>query len=218
MRRSPSVVPSLRREEGGYVAALLQPPLGEELLLGLALDGDAGARADLDPLRLRLLRLLHVDLEDTVLVVGRDVVLGHALRHAEGARERPVTTLEAVEPIVRLFLGALTLAGDRQRAVVELYRDLVLGDARQVERVDDLGVRLPDVERGNPGLICATVALEEAVHETTHLVLQGSDLTERLPTNQGGHFSSFRGLDSVGRIKPQSCIVKYTRVGSHPNR
>src|SRR2546421_8593115 len=184
-------------------------PLEDELLrLGLALDRGAGARADLDALRLRLLRLLHVDLEDSVLVVGRDVALGDALRHADRARERPVTALEAVEALVRLLLGALALGADGQRALVELDRDLGLGDARQVDGVDDLVLRLPDVERRNPGLVRATVALEEAVHETTHLVLERSDLTERLPANQSGHLSSFHGLDSAARIKPQRFLVK----------
>src|SRR5215217_3443253 len=157
---------SQERKEGG-TAALFITPLGEELLLlGLALDGGIRGRADLDAPRLRLLRLLHVNLEDTVLVVGDDVALGHALRHSEGARERPVAALEAVEPLLRLLLRALPLGGDGQRAVVELHRDLLLGDARQVERVDDLGLRLPDVERRHPGLIRPTVALEEAIHET----------------------------------------------------
>src|SRR6266540_4278211 len=189
--------------KAAITAAFARTPLGEELpLLGVALDRGAVARADLDPLRLRLLRLLHMDLEDTVLVVGVDVALGDALRHPEGARERPVAALEAVEPLIRLLLRALALGGDGQRAVVELHRDLVLGDARQVERVDDLVLRLPDVERRNPGLIRPAVALEEAVHETTHLVLERRELAERLPSNQRGHFSSFHGLDSKEMIKP----------------
>jgi hypothetical protein len=66
----------------------------------------AFAGPDLDPLRLRLLGLLHMHLEDAVL-----------------------------------------------------------------ERVDDLVLRLPDVERRRPGLIRAAVALEEAVHETARLTL-----------------------------------------------
>src|SRR6266498_493569 len=195
--------------KAAITAAFARTPLGEELpLLGVALDRGAVARADLDPLRLRLLRLLQVDLEDPVLVVGVDVALGDALRHPERARERPVATLEAVEPLVRLLLRALTLGCDRQRSVVELHRDLVLGNARQVKRVDELGLRLPNVERRHPGLIRTTVALEEAVHETTHLVLESRDLTERLPANQSCHLSSFHQLDFKDRIKPKCFVVK----------
>src|SRR6266511_1058544 len=96
--------------KAAITAAFARTPLGEELpLLGVALDRGAVARADLDPLRLRLLRLLQVDLEDPVLVVGADVALGDALRHPERARERPVAALEALEPLVRLLLRALAL-------------------------------------------------------------------------------------------------------------
>src|SRR5439155_19001652 len=128
--------------------------------------------------------------------------LGDALRHGDRARERAVVALVAIEPLFRLLLGSIALGRDGQRAVVELDGDLLLGDAGQIDGVDDLVLRLPDVERRNPGLVRATVALEEAVHETTHLVLESSDLTEGLPTNQSGHFSSFHGLDSITRIKP----------------
>jgi hypothetical protein len=60
-------------------------------------------------------------------------------------------------------------------------------EAGQIERVDDLRIRLPDVERGDPGLIRAAVALEQAVHPAAHLRLQRSELAERLPTNQCRH-------------------------------
>src|SRR5439155_22853689 len=64
----------------------------------------------------------------------------------------------------------------------------------------------------------ATVALEEAVHETTHLVLERRDLTERLPTNQSCHFSSFHRLYPCARIKPECSDVKsLVTVGSKPD-
>src|SRR5205085_9931497 len=98
----------------------------------------AGRRADLDPARLRLLGLAHVDLQHAVSVVGLDAVLGRALRQPDRARERAEAALEAVEPLAVHLVRALALAADRERAVLELDRDLVLGDAGQVERVDDL--------------------------------------------------------------------------------
>jgi hypothetical protein len=85
------------------------------------------------------------------------------------------------------LLPAVALGGDRQRTVVELDRDLVLGDAGQVERVHDLGLGLPHVGGRDPALGRPAVALEHAVHEAAHLVLEGSQLTERLPANKRRH-------------------------------
>jgi hypothetical protein len=68
-----------------------------------------------------------VNLEDAVSVLGVDVGFADAVRDAERARERPVSALEPIEPVLRLLLRSLALAGDGQRAFVELDRDLVLG-------------------------------------------------------------------------------------------
>src|SRR5438094_9974933 len=86
--------------------------------LGLALDGGLLAAADLDPARLRDLRLLHVDLEHAVLVFGVDLLLGHALRQADRARERAEPALVAVEALVRDFVGALALGAYGQGPVL----------------------------------------------------------------------------------------------------
>jgi len=59
-----------------------------------------------------------------------------------------------------------------QRVLVQLDRDLVLGDAGQVERIDDLVVGLPHVDGGSAGLVRPPVALEEPVHQPAHLVLK----------------------------------------------
>src|SRR5215204_627856 len=115
-------------------------------LLRRALDRRLVARADLDPAGLRRLRLRDGDLQHAVAVCRAHVVLGDALRQADGAGEAAEPALVAVEAVALSLLRPLTLAADRQRAVVELDRDLVLGDARQIERVDDLALRLPDVD------------------------------------------------------------------------
>src|SRR5205814_3723416 len=99
-------------------------------------------------------------------------LLGHALRQADRAREGAEAALEAVVAAVLDRLLALALGRDRQRAVVELDGDLLLGDAGQIEGVDDLAVRLPDVRRRDPALGLPAVALEQAVHEAAHLVLE----------------------------------------------
>src|SRR5919198_6163920 len=83
------------------------------LLLGRrALDRGLRAAADLDPARLRLLGLRHVDLEHAVLVLGLDRVLVRALRQADRAGKRAEPALEAVEALTGDLLGALALAAD----------------------------------------------------------------------------------------------------------
>src|ERR671935_1859269 len=117
-------------------------------LFGRALDRLLVTRANRDPARLRLLGLLDVDLEHAVAVVSADRVLADALRQADGAREAAELSLEAIEVPLRRLLRALAFAGDGQGAVVELDRDLVLGNAGKIESVDELVVLLPHVHRG----------------------------------------------------------------------
>ena len=86
-------------------------------------------RAALDPARLRLLRLLHVNLEYAVAGARLDVLLRHALWDTECPRERAEAALEAMQAAVRFLQSPLALGRDRERALVELDRDLVFGNA-----------------------------------------------------------------------------------------
>src|SRR6185503_11373701 len=117
---------------------------------GLAVADRGLAVADLDPVRQLGLRLLDVDFELAVVVASRDLILGHALRQTDRPREASVPALETVQPVGRDFLRALALGADGQDTVIELDRDRVLRDAGQIERVDDLVVRLPDIHRWSP--------------------------------------------------------------------
>jgi hypothetical protein len=56
---------------------------------------------------------------------------------------------------------ALALGRDAQRALVELDGDLFLGDAGQVERIDELLVRFRRLDSRDPALRRPPVALEE---------------------------------------------------------
>src|SRR5438477_12391027 len=82
------------------------------------------------------------------------------------------------------------MVGHGQHAVLDLGQDLVLRDARQVERVDELAVGLPRIERRHPRPGLAAVAFEEAAHEPAELVVHRGDLAERVPANKCGHVST----------------------------
>ena len=84
--------------------------------------------ADLDPAGLRLLGLRDVDLDCPVAVVGPDAVLARAVRHPDGAAERAEPALEADEAVLDPLLLAVALRRDGQRVVVELDRNVLLGD------------------------------------------------------------------------------------------
>src|SRR5207249_41343 len=96
------------------------------------------AAADLDPTWLRLLGLRHVHLEHTVAVIGLDLILAHALWQADRPAEGAEAPFEAVELVIGDLLCALALRRDGKSAVLELDRDLVLGNAGEIECVDDL--------------------------------------------------------------------------------
>jgi len=132
-----------------------------------------------------------VDLEHAVEVVRSDGVLLDALGQSDRAREAAEAPLVAIEAVVLALLRALALAADGQRAVVVLDGDLVLGDPGDVEGVDELVVGLPHVDGGHPrtlAVLAVDLSLsEERAHEPAHVVLQGRELTEGLPTNQCCH-------------------------------
>src|SRR6187549_2350299 len=148
-------------------------------------------RAELDPAGPCLLGLRHPDLEDAVLVGRGDLRVVDAGGEPDGARERAVTSLEAVETLALLLRLPTPLAGDGQRVVRNLDRDLALRQPGQIERIYEVGVGLPHVERGDPPLRTAVAAFEEPVEQSAHLGLHLRDLAKRLPTYECRHVSSF---------------------------
>src|SRR4051794_39866521 len=107
----------------------------------------SGGARDLDLAGVHLLRLRDVDLVGAFLVGRLDRVLGDTLREPDRAGEGAEAALEAVVALLRDLRAPLALGADRQRAVLDLDRDLVLGHAGKVEREDELRVGLPGVER-----------------------------------------------------------------------
>src|SRR5436305_14710990 len=98
-------------------------------------------------------------LEHAVRVLRADRVLGHALGQADRARERPEAPLKPeVAPLFGSHL-ALAFGSDREGAVLELDGALLLGDAGQGERVDELALGLPDSVPRDPARGRAPVAL-----------------------------------------------------------
>src|ERR671918_334558 len=81
--------------------------------------------------------------------------------------------------------GSVTLRADGQHVVVELDRDLILRDAREVEREHELRVGLPDVHGRKPARGLPVAGREprgELAHPAAHLVLKSGKLPERFPT------------------------------------
>jgi hypothetical protein len=134
-----------------------------------------------------------VDLQHAVVQVGAHVRLVDPLRHRQGAREGAEAPLRAVEALALDLGRALARGRHGQRALVELHRDRLLRDAGEIERVDELAVRLPYVHGGEPGPVAAAVraagALEHRTRQPAHLVLEARELPEGLPTNERCHAS-----------------------------
>jgi hypothetical protein len=154
--------------------------------------------AKLAPTPPRLLGLRDANLEDAVHVGRRNLRLVDPVRQPDGARKAAVAPLEPVVAVA-LLLGLLhALTGDGERVVLDLDLDLVLIDAGQIECVDELGLRLPDVEGWNPRLTrtAAALSLEQTVEQATHLTLELGQLAKRFPTDECCHHQT-------------SCVISY---------
>jgi hypothetical protein len=79
-----------------------------------------------------------VHLEDAVAVGRGDLRVVDPLRQPDGPAVRAEPPLEAVVAVGRPLDRLLALGGDGERVVLNLDRDLLLGDAGEVERVDEL--------------------------------------------------------------------------------
>src|SRR4029078_8143042 len=126
-------------------------------------------------------------LEPPVFVASRDVVLVDALGQSDRTSERPVATLEAIEAVLARLVGLFALGRDSHGLVGHLDADLLLRDAGKVERIDDLGRRLPDIERGHPRLRKTPVPFRHSVHQAAQLRLERAELPKRFPTDKSRH-------------------------------
>jgi hypothetical protein len=101
----------------------------------------------------------------------------------------------------------LALTSHREDVVVEFDGHLLLVDARQVEREDELVVGLPHVDRGEPsrGLpVARSDPAGDLTHPAAHLVLKGGELTKWFPTYECHIAILLSELLCSAMIKPES--------------
>src|SRR5918996_2474833 len=160
------------------------PPDGGAFAHGLlrlgraALDGGrpavrAGAGLDLHPARLALLGLRDPDLEDPAVEARGDRVGGDAVGERQRAAEAAEGALDAVPTaLARLVLG-LALAGDREHAVLDLDRHVVLGHAGKIGLQDEMVFALDEVDRRDPAPRLLFAPAEEGVEEPVDITAEG---------------------------------------------
>src|SRR3954454_18074253 len=124
---------------------------------------------NLDPARLALLGLRDRHLEDAVVEGGPDLVGIDTVGQRQRAAELAERALEPEEALFLALVLCLPLARDRQRAVVELDRDVLLLHARQIRLEQVVVVGLDQVHLGNPPLRHGRLLLPERVEEPVEL-------------------------------------------------
>jgi hypothetical protein len=133
----------------------------------------------------------HADLEHA-LVEGRGDRLGiDALGQGQRAGEGPERALDAVEALLALLVLGLALARDGEHRVFELDADVFLGHARKVGAQHEVLVGLDEIHGRHPAAQRAGRRsrpwrrVERRVEEPVHLALQGAQLPQRLPADDG---------------------------------
>src|SRR3954453_7558142 len=112
--------------------ALRLPLGGRALERGVAVAvAVRGRLADWDAARLALLRLRDPDLEHAVRERRLDLLAVDPVGQSEVGAERAELALDSVEAALLLGVLRLALAGDRERAVVQLDVHVALGQAGQ---------------------------------------------------------------------------------------
>src|SRR3954447_4273491 len=171
---------------GGTIDAARTP--GRALgVAALAFDGALATDGDLA--RLALLGLRDPDLEHAAVELRGHRLGVDPLRQRERAGERAEGALHAVEALLAVLVLGLALAGDGQRAVLELDVDVVLAHAGEIGAEDEVLGGLDEVHRRHPpaqdvpGAVRRCV--EHGVEQTVHLALQRVQLAERLPADDG---------------------------------
>src|SRR3990172_3732573 len=152
---------------------------------------------NLDLLRLRLLLLRHVHLQDTVLHPGGDLLPVDRGGQRKGAMESTVRPFDPVVVFLRYLLLELSLSPKCKDAILDLDADGFLvhagklrPDANRVLGFIDVHGRHPNA--GSQSFLAAMTALQEVSEELVHPVLKGCDVPERIrPANQCNDVSSF---------------------------
>src|SRR3972149_3673096 len=152
---------------------------------------------NLDLLRLRLLLLRQVHLQDTVLHPCGDLLPIDRGGQHEGAMEGTVQPFDPVVAFLLYLLLDLSLPSQREDSILDLDADGFLVHAGKLRPDADRVLGFIDVHGRHPNagsqcFLAAMTALREVSEELIHPVLKGCDVPERIrPTNQCHDVSSF---------------------------
>src|SRR5215469_479944 len=145
------------------------------------------ANVDLDLLWLGFRLLRQPNLEHTLLIVSVDVVGVNAGGQSESPSKAAILALHASVILFLLVLFELALAVDGQVVVFHANVDILLIDPGHFDLQSDVVVVFVDIDSGreNAGgqrLFPAWLS-KVLLEQTVHLILQGVELTERIPTS-----------------------------------
>src|SRR4029079_9382444 len=104
--------------------------------------------------------LRNVNLQNAVTVGRRDFGVIRPVRQTDGSGERAITPLEAVVALVLFLDLALATPRHGESVVVGLDRNLVLTHSRQVECINELRLRLPELQSAGRTLRCPRTGLK----------------------------------------------------------
>src|SRR5690348_5929253 len=108
----------------------------------------------------------------------------YRVRQAEAAAERSIRPLHAKVVVFFYFALELTLAANREHAVLDAYIDVFFADARQIGLEHEFVLGLVDVYRRRPARDRRVFpcSVECALEELIHLLLKGIEGGDSAPT------------------------------------
>src|SRR4030066_8414 len=175
---------------------------------------------NLDLLRLRLLLLRQVHLQDTFLHPGGDLLPIDRGGQREGAMEGTVQPFDPVVAFLLYLLFELPLPSQREDAILDLDADGFLVHAGKLRPDADRVLGFIDVHGRHPNagsqcFLAAMTAFQEVSEKLIHPVLKGCDVPERIrPTNKCHDVSSFPPALTRSRNVCMGC----PEIGDHDPR
>src|SRR5580658_6990913 len=161
-------------------------PLLRGFAWAFAFEGLLAADVDLDLLGLGFRLLRQSDLQDPLVIVGRNLFRIHGRGQSEGASEAAILPLDATVVLFFLILFELALAVHSQSVVLDADIDILLVNARDFDLQRNVVLVFVDIDgwrerAGGQGLILAFGVIRIA-EKTVHAVLQSTELAERFKT------------------------------------
>src|ERR1700678_3623732 len=139
---------------------------------------------DLLGLGFRLFR--QSDLQDSLVIVGRDLLRIHSCRQSEGPGEASILPLHATVILFFLFLFELAFAVHSQSVVLDANIDVLLVNARDFDFQRDVVFVFVHIhgrrKRARGQRLVLRVASYRITEQPVHAILQSVELTERIPT------------------------------------